>query len=211
MKKKVDYHPHFAPNQYHHCYNHAIGDELLFREEENYAHFLRLYKKYLAPIMITYAHCLMPNHFHFLVRIRPAEQLKARYLELKPKANEDWETMNWHRFITRQIGNYMNAYAKAINKRFGRRGGLFEHGMKRPVIDNEPYFLTTLKYIHYNPIHHGFVDELESWTYSSYHAYLNHDKKGLFKTEVFQRFGDFQAFCEFHKDFRDLGDFEGMD
>lgn len=144
--------------------------------------------------MILYAYCLMPNHFHFLVRVRSVTNLKKRYLELKPTANEDWEKMNWHKFITRQIGNYMNAYAKAINKRFNRRGGLFEHDMKRPRIDNETYFLRTLRYIHYNPIQHEFTTELEDWDFTSYHAYLDHSKKGTYKTEVFQRLGGFQTF-----------------
>jgi hypothetical protein len=119
--------------------------------------------------------------------------------------------MNWHQFITRQIGNYTNAYAKAINKRFNRRGGLFERDMKRPMIDNESYFLRTLRYIHQNPIHHEFTTTLEDWEFTSYHAYLNHDKKGNYKTEVFKRLGGFQAFCAFHQDFRDLGDFEDIE
>ena len=141
----------------------------------------------------------------------PSGRRRARSARKKPKASEDWETINWHKFITRQIGNYMNAYAKAVNKRFGRRGGLFEHDMKRPIIDNEAYFLRTLRYIHYNPIHHGFVRELETWEFTSYHAYLNPDKKGKYKTEVFDRLGGFQAFCTLHKDYRDLGEFQEME
>jgi REP element-mobilizing transposase RayT len=210
MKKKVDYKPLFVPNTYYHCYNHAVGDEQLFREKENYSYFLDLYKKYVAPISMTYAYCLMPNHYHFLIRIASVEQLKSRYLELKPKAVIDWETMDWHRFITRQLGNFFNAYAKAINKRFSRRGALFEDDVKRPRIDTEAYFLTTLRYIHQNPIHHGFVDGLEDWDFTSYPAYLSTLKTGWYKTEVLNRFGSLQAFCEFHQDFRILPEFDEM-
>ena len=100
---------------------------------------------------------------------------------------------------------------QSINKRFGRRGGLFERDMKRLIIDNETYFLRTLRYIHQNPIHHEFATALEDWEFTSYHAYLNQEKKGSYKTEVFKRLGGFQAFCAFHQDFRDLGDFEDIE
>ncbi len=35
MRKEIDFRPSFVPNQYHHCYNHGVGDELLFRESDN--------------------------------------------------------------------------------------------------------------------------------------------------------------------------------
>ncbi len=210
-KKKINYRPTFIPNQYHHCYNHGIGDELLFRQAENYPYFLQLYKKYLDPVMVLYAFCLMPNHFHFLIRVRSVAELKRHYLHLKPDATVDWKNINWHSFITRQIGNCTNAYAKAINKRFNRRGGLFERDMKRPIIDSETYFLQTLRYIHYNPIRHGFVKELEDWDFTSYHAYLNASKTGKYKTEVLQRLGGIQAFLDFHRDSQDFGDLNNIE
>jgi putative transposase len=132
-------------------------------------------------------------------------------LELKPKSEIDLETINWHKFVTRQFGNFFNAYAKAINKRFNRRGALFEDDIKRPQIDTEAYFLRTLRYIHQNPIHHGFVTSLEDWDFTSYSAYLSTLKTGLYKTEVLNRFGNLQTFCEFHQDFRILLEFDGMD
>ncbi|MEX2592037.1 MAG: transposase, partial [Anditalea sp.] len=58
------------PGQTYHIYNHANGTENIFREEENYRYFLRQYEKYLGPVVNTFAYCLMPNHFHMLVRVR---------------------------------------------------------------------------------------------------------------------------------------------
>jgi REP element-mobilizing transposase RayT len=209
--KKIDYYPKLFPNQYHHCINHVVGDDLLFREADNYRHFLEKYKKYIAPITTTYAFCLMPNHFHFLIKINSETAILDYYQLKNPHQPIDKTTFDYAEFISRQFSNFFNAYAKAFNKKYERRGTLLETPFKRPLVESEVYFLNTLKYIHYNPIHHGFVDELESWDYSSYHAYLNHDKKGKFKTEVFELLDGFQGFCEIHRDFRDLGDFDEME
>jgi REP element-mobilizing transposase RayT len=56
--------------EYYHVYNRGINRERIFFEERNYGYFLQLYAQHVVPIAETYAYCLLPNHFHFLVRIR---------------------------------------------------------------------------------------------------------------------------------------------
>ena len=63
------------PDYFYHIYNHANGDDNLFREQENYRFFLQQYAKYINPIADTYAYCLMPNHFHLLVKIKEEQDL----------------------------------------------------------------------------------------------------------------------------------------
>lgn len=58
------------PGHYYHIYNRGNNGETLFREDRNYRYFLQLYAKHIAPVAETYAYCLMPNHFHFLVQVR---------------------------------------------------------------------------------------------------------------------------------------------
>jgi len=60
----------------YHIYNQANGSENLFKENENYRYFLQQYKKYIHPIAHTYAYCLLPNHFHFLLAIKGERELK---------------------------------------------------------------------------------------------------------------------------------------
>ena len=59
--------------QYYHIYNRGNNRETLFVEDRNYRHFLRLYAKHITPVADTYAYCLLGNHFHFLVCIKPSE------------------------------------------------------------------------------------------------------------------------------------------
>ncbi|MDO8930000.1 MAG: hypothetical protein Q7W54_13560 [Bacteroidota bacterium] len=49
----------------------------MFRKEENFYFFLEKYRLYISPIAETYAYCLMPNHFHLVVRIRKREVIEA--------------------------------------------------------------------------------------------------------------------------------------
>ncbi len=63
--------------KYYHIYNRGINKTLLFYEESNYYEFLELYEKYVLAIADTYCWCLLPNHFHFLVRIKEVEEIEA--------------------------------------------------------------------------------------------------------------------------------------
>src|SRR5690554_7732864 len=65
--------------KYYHIYNHANGDENLFREQKNYEYFLEKYKQHINPIAETIAWCLMPNHFHLLVKMKTEEEIVAAY------------------------------------------------------------------------------------------------------------------------------------
>jgi REP element-mobilizing transposase RayT len=62
------------PGCYYHIYNRGNNGENIFREERNYRYFLQLYVKYIVPIAVTYAYCLLANHFHLLVRIKTEDE-----------------------------------------------------------------------------------------------------------------------------------------
>lgn len=61
--------PLLSGNCYH-INNRGINSSNLFNGPDNYEHFLDLYAKYISPMADTFAWMLMPNHFHFLVRIK---------------------------------------------------------------------------------------------------------------------------------------------
>ncbi len=55
---------------YYHIYNRGIDSCNLFKEPDNYEYFLSLYDKYISSLADTFAWVLMPNHFHFLIRLK---------------------------------------------------------------------------------------------------------------------------------------------
>ncbi len=67
------------PENYYHIYNHANGSDNLFLNSENYRYFLQRYATFINPIADTFAYCLMPNHIHFLIRIKSGPDLQKAY------------------------------------------------------------------------------------------------------------------------------------
>ena len=63
------------PDTFYHFFNRANNREDLFTEEDNYRCFLELLKKYIPPIAEVYSYCLLPNHFHLVIRIKELEEL----------------------------------------------------------------------------------------------------------------------------------------
>ena len=62
-------------DRYYHIYNRGVNSCSLFEENSNFEHFLHLYEKYILPVADTFAYCLMPNHFHFLVKIKKEKEI----------------------------------------------------------------------------------------------------------------------------------------
>ena len=57
-------------NQFYHIYNRGNDGTDLFYQDRNYIFFLKKYDNYLSEYVDTYAYCLLPNHFHLLVRVK---------------------------------------------------------------------------------------------------------------------------------------------
>jgi putative transposase len=185
MKGLID----FEPDMFYHVVNHAVGSENLFRTTDNYHYFLDRYAHHTAAVFETYAYCLMPNHFHLLVRVKPIELLK---IDVKFKGDV-------HKFVIQKISNLLNGYAKAFNIRFNRKGALFIDYTKRFLIDNDTHFTSAVNYIHQNPVNHGFVNTPPDWTFSSYHSHLSEKNTRLMRAEVIKWFGSKEAYKEFHE------------
>lgn len=162
----------FQPEIFYHIYNHSVGNDLLFLEEKNYGYFLNLYTKHIASIAHTFAFCLMPNHFHFVIKIKSFDNLcKNLWCRMDQTPVDTISAMQ--RGISHKFGNLQNAYAKAINKMYKRRGTLFCSSINRKILNTDEYIKTAIKYVHLNPVNHGFVNNAGHYKYSSYNAYLN--------------------------------------
>lgn len=186
-------------NSYYHIYNHAVGKENLFMERENYIYFLTKFGEYISPVCRTYAYCLMPNHFHFLIQVKEKQDVEAFFKELKKDKDEvDDREPDLSKFVMQRFSNFFNAYAKAYNKKYERKGSLFIDYVRRKEINNDTYFSRLVHYIHHNPVHHGFCKEINEWEFSSFISVLSEKKTRLEKEEVLKWFGDKDAFLQFH-------------
>ena len=179
----------FEPETYYHIVNHAVGSENLFRNDDNFRYFLKRYADYMPSVCGTLAYCLMPNHIHFLVMTHSKVTLKEH-----PKYK-----MDFHKLIIQELSNLLNAYAKAYNKMYDRRGALWIDYTKRFKIENDSYLTSVINYIHQNPVKHGFVKDPADWVYSSYNSILSSKPSLLEKSQVINWFGSKELFKDFHE------------
>ncbi|MCP9751979.1 hypothetical protein [Ferruginibacter sp. HRS2-29] len=188
----------FADSSYH-VFNKANGREKIFIEPDNYDFFLRKFRKYILPIADVYAYILLPNHFHFLLRIKSEETLSRHYKHLHKKL-PDITTPNWvNTFVIRQFSNFLNSYAKSFNKKYERSGSLFMNHLKRARVETDRQFTATLFYVHKNAVHHGYVKNIEDWHYSSYKAIISNKPTLLMRDQVIEWFGSVQRYIEYHQ------------
>lgn len=171
---------------YYHIFNRGINSCNLFREPDNYEHFLALYDKHINPVADTFAWVLMPNHFHMLVRIKEKSEIKSGN---RPKKSVTPDTPPF-----RQFSNLFNAYSKAVNKCYDRTGSLFEHPFRRKIIMDKEYFKQMVIYIHNNPVHHGFTEKAMDYPWSSYLTCLTFTKS---KFQVNKVLGWFDSAANF--------------
>jgi len=195
----------FLPSETYHVFNHANGDDNIFREEDNYRFFLEKYIKYIQPIADTFAYCLMKNHFHLMVRIRDVEYFR-NYQPFKD--SKSLKGLNIEdgvaKYISLQFSHLFNGYSQAYNKKYGRRGSLFNPRVKRKQITDDSYFTRLIIYIHTNPIYHGFVKHVDDWAHSSYLDIRQENDSIVNLNEIINWFGSQEGFFEAHKNTKEI-------
>lgn len=177
MKEESSYHLPLYNNCYFHVYNRAVGNDKLFFKAENYNYFLSRFKFYLANLIDVYAYCLMPNHFHFLIKI-----------------NEEDPNI-----LSKQFRRLFISYAMAINNQEKRKGNLFIKNFKRRLIEDERYLLSIVRYIHLNPFHHKLTKDYSNYKYSSYKTFLSNKPTIIKRKDVLDWFVNRARFEEFHE------------
>ncbi len=80
---KNNYKDDFIENELYHVYSRTNNKELLFLTDENRSFFLNQFDLYCSPFLETYSWNLLPNHFHFLVKVKSYETI-LEYPENKP-------------------------------------------------------------------------------------------------------------------------------
>jgi putative transposase len=175
--------------EYCHIYNRGNNRQNVFFERENYLFFLQRVRQYLIGESQTsqtsevsktsevwvdvVAYCLMPNHFHLLIR-----------------PNDDQ--------LSRRMQRFLISYTKAMNKRYDRVGALFQGQFQAVVVDRDEYLLHLSRYIHLNPVMAGLVRYPGDWEFSSYRDYVG-SRPGTLPTPdvVLAQFPTPRAYQEF--------------
>jgi len=154
----------YERNGFYHLYNRGHNKETLFYDEDDYQKLMEIIRKsskkeYLELIAFS----LKQNHYHMLV-----------------KQISDKPVTSWIQYI-------FNTYAKYYNKKYNKKGAIFEARVKGKRIKDEYYLFNIVHYINDNPASplekkycslNFFNDELLTRAYyiESYESFENYIK-----------------------------------
>ena len=156
----------------YHVMLRGINKQNIFEEAEDYEKLLDLLRQNKESGAIAlYGYCLMSNHIHLLL----AEGNEPLGIAMK------------------RIGS---KYAVWFNTKYQRAGHLFQDRFKSEAVEDPPYFLTVLRYIHYNPVKAGLVKSPKDYKYSSYLCYFG--DADFADTEKAFSYMPKDLFAEFH-------------
>jgi len=185
---------------YYHIFNRGINGQPIFFQPSNYDYFLRLWKKYPGNYMQVLAFCLLPNHFHFLVKL--AERIEIRDAQYNiQEIVEDENRIG--EIISEQLRRLFISYSQAINRQENRTGSLFNRNFKRIELTDDEHLKYLFFYIHHNPVKYGISNNYQNYKYSSFKAYMSKKSTEISRDLGFEIFDGTDGFITYHNYFHE--------
>lgn len=169
--------PPYLTDHFYHFYNRGRSKLSIFHQPRDYLFLLQHLKAYTQDFGVTViSYCLLPNHYHFL--LRQDNFIGANVV----------------------IQRLFNRYSKTYNKKYKHSGTIFEGNYQVKMAITDRYQNHLCRYIHANPVVHGFVKDPLDWPYSNYHEWLGLREGTLVdKAFIIKRFGsatNYQLYVE---------------
>lgn len=182
---------------YYHIFNRGINRQNIFFEKKNYLFFLELMKKYLTGYIDILAYCLLPNHFHWVVKVNDEIEFenKEHFLQKERFLTNEVEV---GKVVSKQLKRLFISYAMSVNKQENRVGALFDAKFKRLEITEQEYLEYAIFYVHYNPQKHGLMHKFKNYNFSSYKAIMSDANTNINRQHVFEIFGGKTDFELYH-------------
>lgn len=134
------------PNSVLHIVNRGNDKKVIFPEPVDYAAFLVLLREARERFGVDlYAYCLMPNHFHLVVRTTGLEQISA-----------------YMHFVEREHACDLRHCGRSKG-----HGHVFQRRYWSKVVEGDGYLMTVIRYVEANPFRAGLIGPDESWEWSS--------------------------------------------
>ena len=133
---------------YYHILNRGNNRQDIFVEENDYGQFLKMMTGYFGNAGMEIIHyALMPNHYHLIVKIKDAANLKK---------------------VLQQLNQ---GYARYYRKKYGGVGYFWQGRYKSFLIESGRYLLECGIYVELNPVRAGLVEKPEYYKWSSSRFY----------------------------------------
>jgi len=194
----------FVNGEYYHILNRGVAQMPIYNDTRDYKRFLKTMSYYqvkgpkprfsmfdpklhlLNPsrkIIDIICFCLMPNHFHLLIR------------QVEEKG------------VFEFISKLSNSYTKYFNIRNKRNGPIFQGEFKAVLIESNEQLLHLSRYIHLNPLVNNLTKDLSFYPWSSFPEYIGLTKtNGCEKKIIIEQFRNFPEYQKFVLDQADYGE-----
>lgn len=184
----------FVNGQIYHIFNRGNEKRIIFQSNRDRSRFLKSLQYYQLTdpkprfskfslsrkkglknkkTVEIFCYCLMPNHFHLLIR-----QLE----------NEG---------ISKLMSKFLNSYTKYFNAKYARVGALMQGQFKAVLVESDEQLIHLSRYIHLNPIVSYIVKNLKDYPWSSYREYIQNYEGFCDKKEVLNFFKTPAAYEQF--------------
>lgn len=131
----------------YHVLNRGNDRKTIFHRSDDFDEFLRLVVLARARHSVeVFAYCLMPNHFHFVVR--PCD---------------DQALARWTHWL-------LSTHAAAHRRSYGTSGHLWQDRFKAFPIEDDGHLLTVVRYVERNALRANLVARAEDWRWGSLYA-----------------------------------------
>lgn len=194
----------FVNGYFYHVYNRGSEKRPLFVNDRDRNRFIKTIKYYQLEgpkpkfsnlmkfriwkpdlnkkIVEIICYCLMPNHFHFLLKqVRDGG-------------------------VTEFISKLSNSYTKYFNTKHNRVGPLFQGEFKAVLVESDEQLLHLSRYIHLNPLVSFITRDLDLYPWSSYKEYISNIEGLCNKNEVLGFFKTPKDYQQFVLDQADYGE-----
>ncbi|MFC1599658.1 transposase [Patescibacteria group bacterium] len=133
-----------SKNVYYHVFNRGVSKMKIFKDDPDYKFFmLKISRLIVRDKMHIVRFCVMPNHFHFLLKNNHEARLISSFMK-----------------------SLQLSYAKYFNCKYDHSGHVFQGNYNLVYIKSQGDFERIKKYIFNNPVKAGLVKEPKDWRYS---------------------------------------------
>ena len=151
------------PNFPHHLVQKGNNAQSVFLDSNDYSRYIQLACKYSHKYSVDIsAYCLMSNHIHILAA--PAKENGLAEM-MRPVAG---------------------LYARYFNKKYGKKGHLWETRFYSSVVEADSYLFCVAQYIELNPVRAGIVTKPEDWRFSSATHHINGVADPLVSAQLYE-------------------------
>ena len=166
-------------------YNRGNNHQKIFYERKNYLYFIQKMVTHLHKHADIIAWCLMPNHFHWMIKVHDdyISEFDLSTPKNKSVAIDRMPPLN------RSLSTLLSSYTKGVNKMYNRNGSLFQQKTKAIDLNSvdssdEYYPIVCFNYIHQNPLKARLVHRIEDYEFSSFREYTGQNTDGICDTSL---------------------------